>query len=382
MSIKTYIENGRKFYEVFVKGRDIHGRQVGKRKRGIVSGNRATKIEFEYKKKIEALGDMNLKWTWKAWHQECLRRMKLSLKVQTVENYGFSVNKWIPKEWHDRGLYSFNKADVHTLLFETIVDTATPHLRKELLRRLKRIFEMAVEDGIISKNPTKGLRVDVSEAEQKVLNANEVEILLNEAHKINHRFYPVWVMALKTGMRSGELYALRWSDIDFETELISVKNQWTSKDGLHGTKSGRNRLVPISPDLKVFLIQLKLQGGHTETLWSSVKKADLTITDLVLPRLREWKIGDQAFVLKGFCDAIGITEVKFHDLRATFITNLLAQGESLVTVMSIVGHSRMSTTDRYVRLAGIGVKGSTKKLSYSIPTDNIAAVVKLYAQSQ
>lgn len=45
--------------------------------------------------------------------------------------------------------------------------------------------------------------------------------------------------------------------------------------------------------------------------------------DLVLPRLQQWKDGEQAKVLRGFCSQIGITLVGFHDLRATFITNLL-----------------------------------------------------------
>ena len=59
-------------------------------------------------------------------------------------------------------------------------------------------------------------------------------------------------------------------------------------------------------------------------------------------------------------------EIKFHDLRATFITNMLAKGVALNVVMSIVGHRRIATTDIYNRLAGVGVKGSTNKLSYGL----------------
>ena len=56
-------------------------------------------------------------------------------------------------------------------------------------------------------------------------------------------------------------------------------------------------------------------------------------------------------------------------MRATFITNMLAQGEAISTVMKIVGHSRMATTDVYNRLAGVGVKGSTNKLGYRLPNE-------------
>jgi len=61
--------------------------------------------------------------------------------------------------------------------------------------------------------------------------------------------------------------------------------------------------------------------------------------------------------------------VKFHDLRATFITNMLAQGVPITIVMKIVGHSKMSTTDEYNRLAGVAVKGSTNKLGYNLPDE-------------
>jgi hypothetical protein len=89
----------------------------------------------------------------------------------------------------------------------------------------------------------------------------------------------------------------------------------------------------------------------------------------VLPRSSEWKHGEQANITRNFCKLIGITEIKFHDLRATFITNALTQGASLPQIMSIVGHSRMSTTDEYLRLADINVKGVADKVSYTLPQE-------------
>lgn len=75
---------------------------------------------------------------------------------------------------------------------------------------------------------------------------------------------------------------------------------------------------------------------------------------------------------KLWLDMGNITPVKFHDLRATFITNLLSQGVPLVKVMSIVGHKKLETTDIYLRLAGVDIKGATDALSYSVPTISTA----------
>ena len=188
-------------------------------------------------------------------------------------------------------------------------------------------------------------------------------------------------------MRNGELYALRWTDIDLQRGLISITKQWTSKDGIHQTKSNCNRVVPISPELKKLLIELKKEGPFEETLWigtnnikkESADKKEQLFTDLVLPRSKEWRQKKQAKPLREFCESIGIPKVKFHDLRATFITNLLSEGVSLAKVMAIVGHSEVSTTNEYLRLAGVDVKeGTTEKLKYRLYDNTPENVVNLH----
>jgi len=83
---------------------------------------------------------------------------------------------------------------------------------------------------------------------------------LREAKETGHRFYPIWTLALMTGMRSGELVALQWTDIDFEGQTISVSKQWTNKNGIGPTKTQRCRVVPISSDLLLFLKELRLKS--------------------------------------------------------------------------------------------------------------------------
>jgi site-specific recombinase XerD len=82
-------------------------------------------------------------------------------------------------------------------------------------------------------------------------------------------------------------------------------------------------------------------------------------------------------VLRHFCKLLNITPIRFHDLRATFITNLLTRGESLARVMAIVGHADIDTTNVYLRLAGVELKGGTDKLDFEIPTETDAAVLRL-----
>lgn len=360
--IKTYLVDGKKYYEVFVKDRGKDKKIIAKRKRGLTSEREAKEVEFRLKMELRTAVARGPLWTWGNWSAEVLRRVQMKFKMKTFGNYDAYLRNWVPGDWKEKYISEIYSEDIYNAL-EAAKEGLSPVSRLTFLKIIKRIFQEAVEEGLLTGNPAKNIVIKSPDAEKKVLTTNEVDKLLLRAKEDYHRFYPVWTFAVKTGMRSGEMYALLWSDIDFERNLISVTKQWTRADGVTSTKSRENRVVPISEDLKGFLLDLKNQReGEAH----------------VLPRLTEWTHGDQAKVIREFCKGIGITPVKFHDLRATFITNLLSQGVPLVKVMSIVGHKKMETTDIYLRLAGVDVRGVTDALSYAVPTQsNMANVVSL-----
>jgi integrase len=362
MAIKTIEKNGKKDYEVYVNGFDSKGRRVQMKRRGIESLRKAETAEFELKRELAKIKDEKVSWRWREWFEECLKRMRLVHQPSTLANYDKQLNKSVNPHWNNLDLNKISKADVYDLIFTKINHGISMHTRRSLLKMVKRIFQMAVEDGALTHNPCMGIVIKVHEVDQKVLTTREVEILLKEARNTNHRFYPIWVMALMTGMRSGELYALKWTDVDLEGRTISVNKQWTSKAGFCATKTRRSRIVPISDDLLNFLREWKLQSGGGE---------------FILPHFIEWQNGEQAPVLREFCESIGITSVKFHDLRATFITNLLARGVALARVMAVVGHTQIKTTNVYLRKAGVDVQGATSELGYSLPSNEVGQVLSL-----
>ncbi len=349
--IKSYIKDSKKLYEVFVSERNQQDKQISKRKRGINSEREAKQVEFELKSELKLNCSAAPPIKWSHWKEEILLRVKIKFKKATLQNYESYIKKWVPKKWDGLNLNQISSKEIYEAI-ELTKTHLSPVSQHTFLKILKRIFQEALEGGIISVNPAKNISLRVPESSKKVLNTSEVDELLRNAKDYRHRFYPIWCLAVKTGMRSGELYALTWGDVDFERNLISINKQWTKKDGLTDTKNHENRLVPISCDLNVFLFELKKNNSSS---------------DHVLPHLTEWTNGEQAAVLRTFCKAINLPQVKFHDLRATFITNMLSQGVPLVKVMSIVGHKKMETTDIYLRLAGVDIKGATNALSYSLP---------------
>lgn len=378
MTIKSYQFNNKNYYEVYVCVYDGSGNRLQKRKRKIESLKKAQQLEFENKRELLDETNRPGKITFRNWHQKCLERMKFSYKKSTLSWYDGDLKKWLTKDFNLMFIDEITKSDVHDFIYESLPSSISENLRKTIHKKIRRLLEFAVEDGIIPRNPAIGITVKVPAPVKKVLNTKEVEKLLSTAKESDHKWYHIWAFALFSGLRSGEMYALRVSDVDLESGLIHVTKQWTSRDGTHPTKGNRNRVVPISKELRGLLFTLLQKKGYAETLFNGMTKEKVKVDDLLLPRVRTWRTGEQAQVLRDYCKVIGITEVKFHDLRATFITNLLSQGVPLVKVMSIVGHSKMATTDEYVRLAGVPVKDSTDKLSYRLPRHSDAKVISLF----
>ncbi len=351
MPIYTEIKNGKTTYTVLATAR-INGKQVNKKKRSISSIAAAKRLEMDFKIQLARLKEQPLMCTWITWSEKCLKRMRLQFKESTVINYQSSFNKWVNPALGELELDEIKPSDIHSLIYDKI-EGISLEARHGILKRLKRVFSMAVEDGIISRNPANGISVKVPESPQAILNRTEINTLLYEAKQKSHSYFNHWALAILTGLRKGELIALTWSDIDFENRVIAVTKSWSRLDGLGPTKSTKNRYVPISNELDRFLKELRSQSHLNE--------------NKVLEQHHEWLYGDAAKVLRAFCKEVQITPVKFHDLRATFITQMLLKGVPLAKVMKIVGHSTIKTTMRYLRLIAEDTQGATEELGIILP---------------
>ncbi len=153
-------------------------------------------------------------------------------------------------------------------------------------------------------------------------------------------------------MRSGELYALTWDQVDLEKNLILVDRSYDSNMKNTGPTKGRYwRTVPINSSLRNLILEIK--GNR-----------DIPKSEYVLPRIKEWDNGDQAVSLKNFLKSLNIKPVKFHALRACFATQMLSNGVPAPIVMKIGGWKNTSTMDIYLRLAGVDTKGATECLGF------------------
>jgi len=131
------------------------------------------------------------------------------------------------------------------------------------------------------------------------------------------------VTALYTGMRRGEIFALRWADVDFKRREIRVTQ----------SKSGLGRVLPVNSILLRNFESLKARNGMSENVFTNPKTGK---------RYMDIK---KAFA--GACRRAAIRDLRFHDLRHTFASRLVKKGVDLIIVKELMGHASVVTTQRY-----------------------------------
>ncbi len=231
-------------------------------------------------------------------------------------------------------------------------------------KMVKAVFRHAQEKGMLATNPMPALPRRKVGKRLQVLTDSEAAKLLQKALEYGSEWHPIWFLALYTGMRNGELYALTWDKIGFETGMIHVDRSWNNIDGFKSTKSGEARTIPMAPEVQSFLKERKVRFCHTQ---------------FVLPRLGKWDKGEQARELRRFLIGCRLPDVRFHDLRATWATLMLSRGVPPVKVMQIGGWSDLKTMMIYTRAAGIDIKGATDVLELHDPLAKMGQVLKLQA---
>lgn len=230
---------------------------------------------------------------------------------------------------------------------------------------IKKVFEFGIVNSHVlgvDRSPTDGVTIKSRKRMRtEILNEDEIKRLLIYAREYEPSWYFIWSFAIYTGARNGELYALKWTDIDEMENIITIQSSYNKKRREYkGTKTDEWRKVSICKPLQKIIHELKLNREHDLT------RGDAKYPEFVLPRPGLWQNGEQAKVLRLFCEEIGITPVCFHTLRACFATELLKRGVPVPRVMRVGGWKSIKTMMHYVRLAGIDDKGITDPLDFQV----------------
>ena len=237
-------------------------------------------------------------------------------------------------------------------------------------QRLHALLSRAVLEGVLDRHPLAGLkplkfddrgrvrflspdeeaalrtalasRADERRAKRLRLNTWRIERHLEPLpeHDGEDRLKPLVLLALNTGLRRGELFSLKWSDINFGAKMLTVVSA--------AAKSGRRREVPLNTEALAVL-----------KAWRDRSAAD----GLVFPGDEGKRLTNVNKSWGGVAKAAGLVDFNFHDLRHTFASRLVQAGIDLNTVRELMGHTEIKTTLIYAHLAPHNLRAAVEKVA-------------------
>lgn len=369
MAIREKVIEGKKTYEVTVNIRSLtkKGLRVQKLRRGITNLREAQAIEKELYREagveISKREGSTLSWgeLLDLYELESrkgtatIRPMQPNILRETV-----SMLRNFSSDWIHRDCRTLNPGDVRQVFNRMEKDGYSRGRMRAFKSGVNNVFRFGMEEGhlggvTISPASQVVLQKTKDEKPPLILSLGEIQRLIESAKACQSPWYPIWFTALNTGMRSGELFALEWTDIDWDNKLITVSKSYNNRmKATKSTKAGYWRKVPMNGDLEGLLVELRANTPVTQAH--------------VLPRIHRWGHGEAAKFLRDFCTQIGITPVNFHALRACFATHLLNAGVSSPIVKKMCGWTEEKVMNRYIRLAGVDVSGATEALRFRMPT--------------
>lgn len=327
---------------------------------------------------------------------------KPNVKARTYERYQEIVNVHLKPALGATRLDRLTPAAIAGLLVEKREAGLSGRTCLHIYRVLHRALNVAVTWGLVGRNVCDAVRPPKADEEAPVgLSADQVEALLEAARTVEetrpdgtverrpHRLYPLFLTAVHTGMRQGELLALRWEDVDLDAGVALVRRalEKPGKQPVFTTpKNHKPRVVPLAPEVVEALKQLRVEqeieraffgkdyedyalvfaqpngrplDGHSLTRWH-------------LKRLVK-KVNDRAKALEEKAKAEGVAlaqrpvrlpeNLRFHDLRHTFVSRALQAGANPRAVSEIAGHHDPGFTLR--------------RYAHALPQDTKEAVQRL-----
>lgn len=389
MAIKEVEKDGERFFEVHldIKSRHKKGARVQKRQRFIRGLREAQQIEKEMiaeaAMELARLEDATMCWG------ELLDTFEITLRKGTATReamLGSTLQEMVrflrawTSEWYKRDCREITPGDVRRIINAMEAKNYSRGRLRSMKTAINCVFRFGIDEGHLNTvhgSPAQNVQLPkyIEDKPPQILGMAEIHRLLETAKAEEHPWYPIWFMALNTGMRSGELYALEWTDIDWEKKLVTVSKSWNARmKAVKSTKAGYWRKVPMNAELEAMLMDLREKTPITQKQ--------------VLPRVGRWANGEAAKFLRDHCLKIGITSVNFHALRACFATHLLNAGVSSPIVKKICGWTEEKVMNRYIRLAGLDVAGATEALKFpgftgeSQPMANVVNLGSIRAQKR
>jgi len=345
-------KKGDKWY-VFV---DYHGRRKAK----CVGTRQAAE---QVKRKIEAklaLGEFGILTketivpSFKDYAEKWLKEYAgVECKDSTKYGYERVLETYLKPQFGSRKLNEIERTEIKSLLASLSERGLARGTISNVLAVIRGVFNYAVDDEILDVNPASGLGRFTRSARKTgfqaiALTEKEVEVFLEAAQAVCREYCPLFVLAVRAGLRRGELVAVRWGDFQFGADendpnrYTVVQHNFVHRD-FTTTKSRKPRRVDMSKQLRRLLL-----AHRDRALLAAFQNGQSSIVDdLVFPAPEGGVLDPDNLYKRYFLSVIeraGLRRFRLHDLRHTFGSLLIQKGASLKYVSEQMGHSSIKLT--------------------------------------
>ena len=274
-----------------------------------------------------------------------LSESRSSLKVLSYGRYELSVRRHLAPAFSDVTLSSLSPSLIQRFYQSKLEKGLSPRSVIHLHEALRRALNRAVALGLLATNPCAGVQLPRAPRTTMQPFTREEAVRFLRAVR-GSRFEALFVLAITTGMRRGELLGLRWQDVDLERARVRVSRSyvaWSSRGGgdtyVEPKSAGSRRAIDLTPTAVEALSrhERRTKGsglwGQDRPVFSSgsgdtpVNPGNLTSRHF-----------------KPILGRAGLPDIRFHDLRHTCATLLLGQGVHPKYVQTLLGHATIAMT--------------------------------------
>ena len=291
---------------------------------------------------VSVLGEMSVD----AWYEYWITVIKAkTIRPNTIRNHNERYKQNIKDYIGQMPLNEVKPIHCQNILNQ-MADTYCNSTIKLTSITMYGMFQSAVDNELILKNPvTKYVRCTSGKPSKptRVLSVDEQKLFLETTKESS--IYNQYAFLLQTGLRTGEMIGLKWSDIDFEKRILHVSRtmeyrysvgEW--RIGETKTKNGCRDIPLTSEAIEI----LKRQKKKVQEL----KTVKMEFSDFVFLSRKGEPTKNSAYDTKlmYYCDKVGMPRFSMHTLRHTFATRCIEAGMRPKTLQMILGHSNIGIT--------------------------------------
>ena len=270
--------------------------------------------------------------------EEWLKYKKNTVKKSTYYNYSYSVAKYLYPSFAGKNI---TKIKNYNNFIEELSDTLSPKTVRDIVTKLKEIINFYEEEHNTKINVKKMSLPKINKKEIQILSNKEKQKLEKYCIEQNSLKSLGILICLNTGLRIGEVCALRWENIDFESKKIHIEK---TIERIYSKEENKTIVIIDTPksitSVRTIPINSKLYNILKQIRGKSKK------TDFVLTGSREHYVEPRNYQyhFKEILKRSKVKKYKFHTLRHTFATNCIEAGMDIKSLSEILGHADVSIT--------------------------------------